>query len=38
MYFDKISGARQHPNLDQLNAFDANYAKLREDAKIENSS
>jgi hypothetical protein len=32
-FFDKIPGARQHPNLDQLNAFDAYYAKLREKAK-----
>ncbi len=33
MFFDKTSGARPHPNLDQLKAFDAYYAKLREEAK-----
>ena len=33
MIFDKASGAGPHPNLDQLNAFDAYYAKLSEEAK-----
>jgi para-nitrobenzyl esterase len=33
MIFDKTSGARPHPNLDQLKAFDAYYASLREEAK-----
>lgn len=33
MIFDRASGARPHPNLDQLKAFDAYYAKLREEAK-----
>jgi para-nitrobenzyl esterase len=33
MFFDKKSGARPHPNLDQLKAFDAYYGKLREEAK-----
>ena len=33
MIFDKTPNARPHPNLDQLKAFDAYYAKLREEAK-----
>jgi para-nitrobenzyl esterase len=33
MFFDKVSGARPHPNFAQLKAFDAYYAKLREEAK-----
>jgi para-nitrobenzyl esterase len=33
MLFNKTSGAGPHPNLDQLEAFDAYYAKLREEAK-----
>jgi para-nitrobenzyl esterase len=33
MIFDKTPSARPHPNLDQLKAFDAYYAKLREEAK-----
>jgi para-nitrobenzyl esterase len=33
MFFDKTPSARPHPNLDQLKAFDAYYAKLREEAK-----
>jgi hypothetical protein len=35
MVFDKTPGARQHPNLDTLNAFDAYYAKLRAQAKTK---
>ena len=35
MYFDKTSGARTHPDLDKLRAFDAHYAKLREEAKAK---
>ena len=35
MFFDKTPSARPHPNLDQLKAFDAYYAKLREEAKRE---
>jgi para-nitrobenzyl esterase len=35
MLFDKTSGAGPHPNLDQLNAFDAYYAKLRKEAKAK---
>ena len=33
MFFDKTSGARPHPNLEKLEAFDAYYAKLRAKAK-----
>ena len=33
MYFDKTCGARPQPNLNQLKAFDAYYAKLREEAR-----
>jgi para-nitrobenzyl esterase len=33
MIFDKTSGAGPCPNLDKLEAFDAYYAKLREEAK-----
>jgi para-nitrobenzyl esterase len=35
MVFDRTPGERQHPNLDKLNAFDAYYAKLRENEKIK---
>jgi para-nitrobenzyl esterase len=35
MIFDKTPGARQHPNLDKLNAFDVYYAKQRENAKAK---
>jgi len=35
MFFDKDPGARLHPNLDKIMAFDAYYAKIREDAKTE---
>ena len=35
MIFDKTPGARPHPNLDKLKAFDAYYAKLREEAKAK---
>ena len=33
MIFDKTPGPRPHPNLEQLQAFDTYYAKLREGAK-----
>ncbi len=33
MFFDKTPSARPHPNLDQLKAFDAYYARLREEAQ-----
>jgi para-nitrobenzyl esterase len=33
MIFDKTPSARQHPNQEQLKAFDAYYATLREKAK-----
>jgi para-nitrobenzyl esterase len=33
MIFDKTPGARQHPNLDKLNAFDVYYANQRERAR-----
>jgi para-nitrobenzyl esterase len=29
MFFDKTPGARPHPNMDKIRAFDAYYAKLR---------
>jgi para-nitrobenzyl esterase len=29
MFFDKTPGARPHPNMEQIKAFDAYYAKLR---------
>ena len=29
MFFDKTPGARPHPNMDKIMAFDAYYAKLR---------
>ena len=35
MFFDKTPGARPHPNLDKIKAFDAYYAKLREEAKAK---
>jgi para-nitrobenzyl esterase len=35
MIFDKTPGARQHPNLDKLNAFDVYYAKQREKEKAK---
>jgi len=35
MIFDKAPSARPHPNLDKLKAFDAYYAKLREEAKAK---
>ena len=35
MFFDKIPSARPHPNLDQLKAFDAYYAKLREIERLD---
>jgi para-nitrobenzyl esterase len=34
MFFDKTPSARQHPNLDRLDAFDVYYAKLRKEAKV----
>jgi para-nitrobenzyl esterase len=33
LFFDKTPGVRPHPNLDKIQAFDAYFAKLREDAK-----
>jgi para-nitrobenzyl esterase len=35
MIFDKTPGAKQHPNLDKLNAFDGYFAKQRESAKAK---
>jgi len=35
MYINKNTGARKHPNLDKIMAFDIYYAKLREGAKGE---
>ena len=35
MVFDKTPGARPHPNQDKIKAFDAYYAKLREEAKAK---
>ena len=29
MIFDKTPGARPHPNLDKIKAFDGHFAKLR---------
>jgi hypothetical protein len=35
MIFDKTPGARPHPNIEQIRAFDAYFAKLREQAKVK---
>ncbi len=35
MYFNDETGAREHPNLDKIKAFDAYFANLREEAKEE---
>ena len=35
MFFDKTPSARRHPNLDKIMAFEAYFAKLREDAKAK---
>jgi para-nitrobenzyl esterase len=35
MFFDETPSARPHPNLDKLMAFEAYFAKLREDAKAK---
>jgi para-nitrobenzyl esterase len=35
MIFDKTPGARPHPNMAQIKAFDAYFAKLREAAKAK---
>ena len=35
MFFDKTPGARPHPNIDKIKAFDAYFAKLREEAKAK---
>jgi para-nitrobenzyl esterase len=35
MFFDKTPGARPHPNVDKINAFDVHFAKLREDARAK---
>jgi para-nitrobenzyl esterase len=32
MFFDENPGARTHPNLDKIMAFDTHYARLREEA------
>jgi len=37
MFFDKAPSARTHPNVDKIKAFDAHFAKLRENAKAKNS-
>jgi para-nitrobenzyl esterase len=34
MIFNKTTGAQPYPNLKRIEAFDAYYAKLREEAKI----
>jgi para-nitrobenzyl esterase len=36
MYFDGESGARKHPNLEKIMAFDAYFGKVREKAKAKN--
>ena len=35
MYFDGESGARKHPNLDKIMAFDAYFAKARQGMNAE---
>ena len=35
MYFDGESGAKKHPNLDKIMAFDAYFEKIREQKKTE---
>ncbi|HSW39566.1 MAG TPA: carboxylesterase family protein, partial [Acidobacteriota bacterium] len=35
MFFDKNPGSRKHPNLDKILAFDAHYARLREEARMK---
>ena len=35
MFFDKDPGSRLHPNLDKIMAFDAHFARIREEAKAE---
>jgi para-nitrobenzyl esterase len=35
MIFDKTPGARRHPDLDKIKAFDSHYARLRQDAKAK---
>jgi para-nitrobenzyl esterase len=35
LFFDKTPSARPHPNMDKIMAFDAYFAKLREDAKAK---
>jgi para-nitrobenzyl esterase len=35
MFFDKTPGARPHPNVEKIRAFDAHFAKLREKAKAK---
>jgi len=35
MIFDKTPGARPHPNLEEIEAFDAYFARLREEGKAK---
>jgi para-nitrobenzyl esterase len=35
LFFDKDPSARPHPNVDKIKAFDAHFAKLREEAKAK---
>jgi para-nitrobenzyl esterase len=35
MIFDKTPGARPHPNIEQIKAFDAYFTKLREESKAK---
>jgi para-nitrobenzyl esterase len=35
LFFDKTPGARPYPNTDKIKAFDAHFAKIREDAKAK---
>ena len=35
MFFDQTPGARQHPNLDKIMAFDAYFTGLREEARAK---
>jgi para-nitrobenzyl esterase len=35
MFFDKAAGARPHPNLEKIRAFDAYFTRLREEAKAK---
>lgn len=35
LYIDAETGARKHPDLDKIMAFDAYFAQVREEAKTE---